>query len=289
VSRWEIVWEWDRRPRPEWIAADAPPEQVEPYVRAHERVDAVALTQADAAAAEARSRLAANRRGEPPSRIVVREVAGAELVHRDVAGWAYWSDGAVTDAPRGAGYDLFSGTGPRGLTAAAAGLIREVRGADGGRAACGYALLARVERIAARRVVAGDEHGAGQYQAPRIEQLTCELVDGDTVVLFEFSEGYSEGYACEISDAIANAWVERCPPPAPRVDPRFLALYARVRAASDEANRAASVAPDLLRERSPAEADALDSLHAYADARGLCRLCGRAAHDRALFCEPPHV
>lgn len=123
-------------------------------------------------------------------------VADAEIVHA-TREWTLWSDGWLTTSvglPRWA-QEI------RSLSRDAENLVGECRGSDSGPPAVGYALLVQVAVVLrTETVVCGAQRGV--YRAATIDRLAVQMLDGSERELVRYSEGYPEGYLCEIYETL---------------------------------------------------------------------------------------
>ena len=121
----------------------------------------------------------------------IRYAAEAELVHR-TDWWAWWSDELLTTA-----IGLPEDLRPRGLSIDAEGLITDVWASTTAHPACGWAVLAQVQRVL-RCEVLSVGIGEKTYRPPTWEYLMVEYVNGQEGMLYRFWAGQQEGYSCEI-------------------------------------------------------------------------------------------
>jgi hypothetical protein len=124
----------------------------------------------------------------------IRE-ADAELLHAN-GEWAFWSDGKFTTSiglPRWA-------TQIRSLSRAAESLISECRGSDSGppKEIGGYKALADVASFTTTTVSEGPPKGV--WARAKIDRLDLVMRDGSTRTIYRFTEGYFEGYACDLGE-----------------------------------------------------------------------------------------
>ncbi|MEL7358240.1 MAG: hypothetical protein AAFN40_16955 [Cyanobacteria bacterium J06560_6] len=118
-----------------------------------------------------------------------------ELLHR-TDWWAIWSDGRLTTAI-GLPEDLC----PEGLSVDAIALIDEVWMGGAIAPQCGWALLAKVERIVACErvgVSCGEETSASQ------EKLTLQFNDNQEGTLYRCYVRKSNDYECDIVTALSD-------------------------------------------------------------------------------------
>lgn len=85
----------------------------------------------------------------------------------------------------------------RSLSDDARRLVSDVRGSDSGAPRVGYATLIAVARIRATETLAlGPSRGV--YARAEAARLTCVMTDGSVRELYQLTEGYFEGYMCEV-------------------------------------------------------------------------------------------
>lgn len=121
----------------------------------------------------------------------VRQTEDAQLLHRE-EWWAWWSDERLTTA-----IGLPESLCPQSLSLDAIGLISEVFESYGGEPPCGWATLARVERVLSRERQPSPEN-TGDYDWITLERLTVQFTDGSEGVLLCCYKGYNEGFECQI-------------------------------------------------------------------------------------------
>ena len=121
----------------------------------------------------------------------IQRAEGVYLLHRE-EWWAWWSDERLTTA-----ISLPSSLCPQSLSPDAVGLISEVWESDGEVPACGWATLARVERVLSRERRPHPENTGG-YDWITLERLSVRFTDGLEGVLQCWYKGYAEGFECQI-------------------------------------------------------------------------------------------
>lgn len=155
-------------------------------------------------------RVEAERQAKRDGTMQIRKTE-ADLVHCD-SSWALWSDGVITGTiglPKWV-HAISS------LTRDACKLISAVWGSDSSTPAIGWALLTQIAEITNEETV-DTGVARGHYAPACIERITARLVDGSSIIIYSYSEGYPEGYRFELhtldslAAAIRKGWKDARP------------------------------------------------------------------------------
>lgn len=121
----------------------------------------------------------------------IRDELEVDLIHR-TEWWAWWSDERLTTA-----IGLPERINPSGLSPDAEALISVVWESESQPPRCGWRILARVQRILARKILYRVQP-TGCYFPGTWEVLIIQFTHGETGTLYRFWRGLEEGYCCEI-------------------------------------------------------------------------------------------
>ena len=121
----------------------------------------------------------------------IRQAEEVQLLHRE-EWWAWWSDEQLTTA-----IGLPESLCPQSLSLDAINLISEVFEGYGGAPHCGWATLARVERVLSRE--RRPPENIGGYDCITLEWLTVRFTDGSEGILQCWYQGYGGVFEYQIN------------------------------------------------------------------------------------------